>query len=56
MAALGRGRGLGEDDKAAVDGQVLSFLGRHRTLVQGLIDGFSWSVALFLATLFRTVR
>lgn len=53
MAALGRGRGLGEDDKAAVDGRVLSFLGRHRTLVQGLIDGFSWSVALFLATLFR---
>jgi len=32
---------------------VLQFLGRRRTLVQGLIDGSSWGVALCFATFLR---
>ena len=36
-----------------VDGGILKFLGRHRTLVQGLIDGAAWSFAIVAATLFR---
>ncbi|MDQ4069469.1 MAG: polysaccharide biosynthesis protein [Actinomycetota bacterium] len=35
------------------EGALLGFLGRHRTPVQGMVDGAAWSIALCFAALFR---
>jgi len=36
-----------------VEARTSNFLARHRTPVQGLVDGMAWSVGLVVATLFR---
>ena len=46
-----RSQHVGVDPRG--DGRVLTFLGVHRTLVQGLIDAAAWTLALVFATLFR---
>ncbi|HTJ74740.1 MAG TPA: nucleoside-diphosphate sugar epimerase/dehydratase [Acidimicrobiales bacterium] len=55
MAEHGRaaGRPTPRTAARAVEGRVLKFLGRHHTLVQGMVDGVSWSLAIIFATLFR---
>ena len=53
MAEAGRANGHIRADGNPADTGVLGFLGRHRTVVQGLTDGLAWSLALTLATLFR---
>jgi len=53
MAAEDEGGGLAVSENVADESRVLRFLGRHRTLVQGLIDALAWTLALTFATLFR---
>jgi FlaA1/EpsC-like NDP-sugar epimerase len=52
MAADDRARVMGTRPHGVKRG-ILRFLARHRTLVQGLIDGISWSLAIAFAALFR---
>ena len=53
MAASGRENGHSPAGAGTSEVGVLSFLARHRTLVQGLTDALAWTLALVLATLFR---
>ena len=54
MAGNARDDSLGLGRRYPEDGAVLRFLGRHRTVVQGLIDGLAWTLAISFAVLFRS--
>jgi FlaA1/EpsC-like NDP-sugar epimerase len=51
--ATGRENRQGQHDQMGTEGPMLRLLGCHRTLVQGLVDAASWSLALCFATLLR---
>jgi FlaA1/EpsC-like NDP-sugar epimerase len=53
MAASGQEDGQVPERSGGGELGVLGFLGRHRTLVQGLVDAVAWIFALTSATLFR---
>jgi FlaA1/EpsC-like NDP-sugar epimerase len=55
MAGDGRARSQIEESQRINPAEkgLLGFFGRHRTLVQGMVDGLAWSFALCFATLLR---
>lgn len=50
---FGRTGGLGGTGVREAEVGVLGFLGCHRSVLQGMVDGVAWSVAVVFATLFR---
>lgn len=53
MAGSEQEHGQNPGSSTAEERGVLKFLGRNRTVVQGLVDALAWTLALGFATLFR---